>query len=131
MFNTKKVWFVQNYTLSLDLATQRIVGASADDSRGFRLLMDGHTLYLLSDSPSKKNPGMKHEYAVVQVDPKNVSPAGMIEGTQVGVIALDEILQGHNELGKAIALANAACAQPKPVQFQVTNRAGQQQRMPA
>jgi len=54
----------------------------------------------------------------------------MIEGTQVGVLALDEILQGHNELGKAIALASAACAQLKPVQFQVTNRAGQQ-RMPA
>ena len=57
-------------------------------------------------------------------------PSGMIEGTQVGVLALDEILQG-NELGKAIALASAACAQPKPVQFQVTNRAGQQRMMPA
>jgi len=67
---------------------------------------------------------------MIRVDPKNVSPVGMIEGTQVGVLALDEILQGHNELGKAIALASAACAQLKPVQFQVTNRAGQQ-RMPA
>jgi len=130
MFNHKKVWFVQNYTLPLADATQRIVGASADNSRGFRLLMDEDTLYLLSDSSSKKNPGLKPEYAIIRVDAKNVIPSGMIEGTQVGVLSLDQILQGHNELGKAIALASATCAQPKPVQFQVTNRAGQQ-RMPA
>ena len=129
MFNNKKVWFVQNYTMPLDMATQRLVAGSADHSRGFRLSANGATLYLLSDSPSRKNPDWQ-EYAMIRVDAKNVSPAGTIEGTQVGVLALDEILQGHNELGKAIALASAACVQPKPVQFQVTNRAGQQ-RMPA
>ena len=125
MFNNKKVWFVQNYTLPLADATQRIVEASADNSRGFRLLANEDTLYLLSDSSSKKNPGLKPEYSIVRVDANNVIPSGMIEGTQVGVLALDEILQG-NELGKAIALASAAYTQPKPVQFQVTNRAGQQ-----
>ena len=130
MFNNKKVWFVQNYTLPLDLATRRIMGASADNSRGFRLLVNEDTLYLLSNSSSKKNPGLKLEYAIIRVDAKNVIPAGTIEGTQVGILALDEILQGQNELGKAIALASAACVQPKPVQFQVTNHAGQQ-RMPA
>ena len=131
MFNKKKVWFVQNYTLPLDLAVQRIMGASTDNSRGFRLLVNEDTLYLLSDSSSKKNPGLKPEYAIIRVDPKNVSPDGIIEGTQIGVLALDEILQGHNDFGKAIAFASAAYAQPKPVQFEVTNRAGQQQRMPA
>ena len=130
MFNNKKVWFVQNYTLPLGLATQQLVTASADHSRGFRLSANGDTLYLLSDSPSKKNPGLKPEYAIIRVDAKNVIPSGMIEGTQVGVLSLDQILQGHNELGKAIALASAAYVQPKPVQFQLTNRAGQQ-RMPA
>jgi len=84
MFNNKKVWFVQNYTLPLADATQRIVGASADNSRGFRLLMDEDTLYLLSDSSSKKNPGLKPEYAIIRVDAKNVFPSGIIEGTQVG-----------------------------------------------
>ena len=54
MFNNKKVWFVQNYTLPLDLATRRIMGASADNSRGFRLLVNEDTLYLLSNSSSKK-----------------------------------------------------------------------------
>jgi len=116
MYNAKRIWTVEDKTLTPEETAKRIRNGPLNLEQGFRAEAGERILYLLNDTNAKEGSVI----AVVCVEPDAVKKSGEILGLQVESLQIEDKLTEHQLLNEILESGNPDYdGMNKPVQFQV------------
>ena len=119
MYNAKRIWTVEDKTLTPEEAAQRIRNGQLNLEQGFRAAAGERTLYLLNDSNAEEGSII----AVICVEPDAVKKSSEILGLQVESLQIDNELTEHQLLNEILESGNPDYnGMNEPVQFRVVSK---------